>query len=125
MATFRNIIIAYFILGAVMMGGGAVTYEEAGVPQFFIEKSDGQLSPQDGPQETTSGIGGQIKASVDSFAGGLMIIWELVTGLFSYMNWPIVVLSANNAPPMAILLLGGPPTAAFYGSVVGLIRSSA
>lgn len=126
MARFRQYIIAYFILGAVMMGGGAVTYQEAGVPTFFIQEPDnGTVNATQEPQDNAGGIGGMIKSVVDSFTGGLILVWELVTGLFTFMNWPIVVLQSNNAPPMATVMLGGPFTAGFYGSVIGLVKSSA
>ncbi|WP_435125364.1 hypothetical protein [Halobaculum sp. D14] len=122
---FTNIILAYLIIGAVMWAGGAVAYGQSGVNQFFIQEDDGQLSPGEQPAQEVSGVGNTIKNVIASFGGPLVLIWNLVTGLLTWLNWPITVLLAVNAPPKVVVLLGGPMTASFYLSTIRVVRSSA
>jgi len=126
MVRFSNIILAYFVIGSVMIGGGAIDFQDAGVAQFFVEQDDsGELNPAQERQQDLEGIGGAVQSVVDAVVGPIILIYNLIVGLLAYLNWPLTVLASNNAPPMATLLVGGSLTAAFYLSIIRLIRVSA
>ena len=126
MPRFSDMIIAYLVIGAVMFGGGAISWDQSGVAQFFVSQDDdGGLSASDNTDENLTGISGALNSVVDMVAGPILVIWDLVVGLIAYLNWPIIVLLSNNAPPMLVLLLGVPFNAGFYLSVLRLLRVSA
>lgn len=126
MVNFGRVIMAYFVIGMVMFGGGAVGFQGTGVGKFFVDtNSAGQVTPADGPSSNANGIGAQLGNLVDSFIGGILVVWNLAVGLIGFLNWPIIVLTKVNAPPIAVMLLGGTFTVAFYVSIIKLIRSSA
>jgi hypothetical protein len=122
---FSTIILAYFVVGAVMFGGGAIDYEEAGVATFFVEEDGGTFGPDEETAGELEGLGGAIQQLLGEFIGAIQLVYNLIVSLLGFLNWPLVVLSSANAPPMAVLLLGGTFTAAFYMSVIRLIQSSA
>lgn len=122
---FSNLIMAYFVIGAVMWGGGAIDYQESGVAAFFVDNNSGDVAGSEQAESNLSGIGGAIQSVVDMFAGPLIIIWNLVVGLTAFMHWPIVVLEGNNAPPSVTVLLGGGFVVGFYMSLIGLVTRSA
>jgi len=121
---FTRIVLLYFVLGAVMFGGGAISFQEAGVAGFFVEDRADGFGPSDADDEL-SGLDGAITQLVGEFLGAIQLVYNLVVGLLGYLNWPIVVLLSHNAPPQAVLLLGGSFTAAFYLGVIRLVQSSA
>jgi len=122
---FSSIILAYFIIGAVMFGGGAITYQESGVASFFVEQDGGGFGPGQEAEDKLGGIGIAISNLLEEFIGGIQLVYNLIVGLLGFINWPIIVLVQTNAPPVAVLLIGGSFTVAFYGSVISLIRGSA
>ncbi|MCG1002859.1 MULTISPECIES: hypothetical protein [Halobacterium] len=122
---FSNIIMAYFVIGAVMFGGGAIQWNESGAAQFFVSNNSGDVSGADQAASNLGGIGGAIQSVIDMFAGPLIIVWNLIVGLLSFMHWPIIVLESNNAPPSVTILLGGAFVVAFYMSLIGLVTRSA
>lgn len=40
MVSFSNILVAYFVIGSVMVGGGAIDFQESGVPGFFVDETE-------------------------------------------------------------------------------------
>jgi len=122
---FTRVILLYFVLGAVMFGGGAISFEEAGVAVFFVEQDSGSFAATDKADEGLQGLGGAIQQLVGEFIGAVQLVYNLAVGLLGFMNWPIVVLLSNNAPPMAVLLIGGTLSVSFYLSVISLVRTSA
>jgi len=126
MVRFSNIVLAYLMIGAVMWAGGAVAWGDAGINQFFIDQSsDGTIEATQGPQEELGGVGSTIQNVIASFGAPLVLIWNLVTGIISWLNWPLAVLVSVNAPPRITVLVGGPMTAAFYLSIIRVVRTSA
>jgi hypothetical protein len=122
---FTRIILIYFVLGAVMFGGGAVSYDDTGVTQWFIEDSGQNVEASDNANENLSGLAGAITSLVGQVGGVVVLVWNLVVALVSFFNWPIVVCVENGVPPSVTVLLGGSPTVMFYGALVTLVRSSA
>jgi len=123
---FSQIVLAYLVIGAVMWAGGAVAWGDSGINQFFIEQGeDGTIEATQGPQSELGNVGATIQNVIASFGAPLVLIWNLVTGIISWLNWPIAVLVTVGAPPRIIVLLGGPFTAAFYLSIIRVVRTSA
>lgn len=122
---FGQIILAYFVVGAVMFGGGAIAFDEAGVAQFFVDQDGDTIETSDEASGALSNLGNAIGQLVNVALGAIQLIYNLVVGLLGFMNWPVLVLMSNNAPPMAVLLIGGTFQVAFYASVVRLVRVSA
>lgn len=122
---YANIILAYFVIGSVMFGGGAINYDESGVATFFVESDQGGFGPAEESTNDLEGIGGAITDLVGQAFGAIALVFNLIVGLLAFLHWPVVVLSSNNAPPMATLLLGGSFTVAFYMAVIRLVTASA
>lgn len=122
---FRDVIMAYFVIGAVMFGGGAISWDNVGAASMFVDNDNGNIGGSEESASNLGGIGGAIQSAVNMFLGGLIIAWNLIIGLLAFLHWPITVLDSNNAPPTITILLGGGFTAAFYMSLIGVvIRSS-
>lgn len=123
-----DIILAYFIIGAVMYGGGAINYEDAGLSQYFVDQDGNNFEVAEGNEEAAGVLqkfGQSVTDLIGVALGGIQLVFNLFTHLLGFMNWPIVVLLSNNAPPIAVLLIGGSLEVAFYGGVIRVIMSSA
>ena len=121
-----HIIMIYFIMGATMFGGGAVSYDNSGVTQFFVKQDgDGGVSPADGPESKLTGVSSVITNLIGAFGGPAILVWNLFVGLLAWMHWPVVVLIENAAPPRVTILLGGTLVVAFYMATIRLVKSSA
>jgi len=124
MARFGDVVLAYFVIGAIMWGGGAIQWAETGVNSFIIE--DPQTAEVN--EETSDKLesaGGPIREAAQSFGGPVLAVWNIVVQLIGALFWPVTVLQSVNAPPRIIVLLGGTPSIAFLGGALRLIRESA
>ncbi|RDZ99259.1 hypothetical protein DEQ92_20940 [Haloferax sp. Atlit-6N] len=122
---FSRIVLLYFVLGAVMFGGGAVSYDDSGVTKYFIDQDGDDVEAGEQPSSNLQGVAGAITSLVGQVGGATVLVWNLAVGVVSFLNWPVVVFIENGAPPTVTVLLGGAPTVMFYGSLVTLVRSSA
>lgn len=121
-----NIVLIYFVIGAVMFGGGAVTWDNSGPSQFFIDiDSEGDVSPADEPGDQLTGVSSVITNLVGAFGGPAILVWNLFVGLIGYIHWPVIVLLENQAPPRVTVLLGGTLQVAFYMATIRMVRTSA
>jgi len=120
-----NIIVIYFVIGAVMFGGGAVAFDDSGLTQFFVDMSGGDVDASNQTGENLTGVSGAITSLVGSFGGPAILVWNLFAGLVAFLNWPLFVLIDSGAPPRVTVLLGGTLTVAFYMAAIRLVRSSA
>ncbi len=130
MARFSSILIVYFIIGAVMWGGGAIVWADAGVGNFIIdEPSDFDDPNAQGVNSEASGalekLGQPIQNLVGTIGGGLIAIWNLMVQFIGYLFWPITVLQSAGAPTRVVVLGGGSLVIAFIGSFIRTIRTSA
>jgi len=124
MARFSAILLAYFVIGAVMWGGGAIVWADSGVGGLIItDPADGDVNRETGEQLEQSS--GPIENAITSFGAPLLAIWNLLVKFIGYLFWPITVLQSANAPPRVVVLLGGSFTVVFLGAVIRLIRRSA
>lgn len=122
---FSTIILLYFVIGVVMFGGGAIDWSESGAATWFVDYEDGVMDASNNAEGELSGLKGAITAIVNAVAGPILLIYNLVVGLLTFIHWPIIVLSSNNAPPAVIALLGGAFQVGFYMSFIRLLRVSA
>ena len=120
-----EIVIVYFVVGALLFGGGVVSWDNSGPTQYFVDISGGDVEADNGPSDNLSGVSGAITSLVGSFGGPVILVWNLFAGLVAFLNWPLFVLGDANAPPRVTLMLGGTLTVMFYMSVIRLVRSSA
>lgn len=122
-----DVVLIYFVIGAVMAGAGHVDIgasggQGAGIAGFFVEEDgNGDLQPRQNTSDNLDKSGGAIASIVSLAVGAIVLVWNLASSLFTFINWPIFVLLQKNAPPMAVLVLGGSFTAAFYMAVIGLV----
>jgi len=122
---FTRLVVLYFVLGAVMFGGGAVTWDDTGPTKYFVSNDAVGVSPDDRARQNLGGVAGAISSLVGQFGAPLILVWNLVVGLVSFLNWPLFVMMENSVPPRVTVLLGGSLTVMFYGGIVRLVRSSA
>lgn len=120
-----DVVMVYFVIAAVMVGGGAIDLGDAGIVTYFIEEDDtGGFEGASNPADQIDETGGAITTVVSLAVGGIVLVWQLILALLNFMFWPIATLTQNNAPPMAVLLLGGGFTAAFYMAVASTVMRS-
>jgi hypothetical protein len=122
---FTRMIVVYFVLGALMFGGGAVTWDDSGPTKYFISQDATGVSADEQTRQNLGGVAGAITSLVGQVGAPLILVWNLIVGLVSFLNWPIFVLAENSVPPRVTILLGGTLTVMFYGSIARLIRRSA
>lgn len=124
MATFRNIILVYVVIGIVMYGGGAIAFGDIGPTKVFVEQDeDGDLSANEETRTLLGQVDGAIESALTTVGGaGLVAVYNLLTGLIGFVLWPITVLRGGGAPWDITLLFGTPPVAAFFGAFIALIR---
>ena len=123
---FSHIIMAYFLIGAIMWAGGAIPWSNAGLGEIVVDDpTNGTEGINNETAEDLESTGGPIQEAISSVGGGaLLAVWKLIRGLVSFMFWPMSVLISNGAPPQVWVVLGGVPTVAFYGAFIRLIRTS-
>lgn len=122
-----QIVMAYFVIGVTMFGGGAIAFSETGVATWVVDYNTtaGTVSPSNNTTENVEGTGGAIESIVNLAVGTVLLVWNLFVALVAFMHWPILVLYSNSAPPVATMLFGGGFTLAFYLSLIRLVRTSA
>lgn len=117
-----DVIMAYFVIGAVMWGGGALAFDDAGVMSIFVDSDDGDIAADGGAVDDLQEQQGIIQQTAALAVGGLVFVMNLLADIISFMNWPLVVFLQNNAPPTLTVLLGGSFTAGFYLSMLSLLK---
>lgn len=125
MVQFSRIIVAYFIVGAVLWGGGLLPYSESGITTLFVSSPDNGTEINNGTAGQLEDAAGPIQEAAESIGGGAVLaVFNLLTAFIGFLFWPTTALIHMNAPPRAIVL-GSALTVAFFGSVLRVIRSSA
>jgi len=119
-----NIVFAYFVIGAVMLGGGVVAQDEAGVVKAVITNDGGNVQPNEDLSANVTKQDSVIGGVVSAFGGGLLIVWNLAKLLFKFIHWPIFAFTENNAPPSITILLGGGMTLSLYLAILGMVMRS-
>lgn len=126
MVRFSSILIAYFVVGAVMWGGGVISWDNAGIGSYIIDDptaEEDQLS-NDAVNDLKN-LGGPIGNIVGTLGGGLVAVWSIMSKFIGFLFWPITVLLATGAPPRVVVLGGGTLSIAFIASFLRTVRGSA
>ena len=124
MGRFSSILIVYFLLGAVMWGGGALDWSEAGVGQYIIDDPATDTVSQNASDDLES-LGGPIQNVTGTLGGGLIAIWNLMAKFLAYLFWPVTALQAAGAPSRVVVTAGGGVSMAFIAAFIRTIRGSA
>ena len=124
MARFSDVTLFYFVSGVMMYGGGALDFQEAGIATKLFTTEGGTFAPTGLIQSSLSDATGALDTLTQMTLGGIQLIMNLVSLLFDFLHWPVIALNSTNAPPMAVLLIGGSLVLAFYISIVGLFTRS-
>jgi len=120
-----RVVMAYFVMGAVMWGAGVIAWDEAGVGQLLIQNADSDAEVNQQTREDLSQLGGPIQTALSTVqSAGLVAIWNVLVKLVGYLNWPLVVMLSVDAPPRVAVIAGGTPTMAFWVSFIRLVRTS-
>jgi len=117
---FGPILVAYFLIGVVMWGGGVIAWQDAGLAQEFIDPSGGNVSTNDSTARQLEQTGGVIDQAASSLAGPVILIWNLITNFLRFLFWPTSVMIAVNAPPR-LTALASVLTVAFFVAIIGLL----
>lgn len=117
-----DVVIVYFVVGVIMVGGGALDLSDAGIANFFVEEEDdGEFTGGTDPSGQIDDTDSAVQTVVSLAVGGALLVWNFIKGLFVYLFWPLVTLYQVGAPPMATLLIGGGFTTAFYLGIAGML----
>jgi len=125
MSRFSDMLLAYFVIGAVMWGGGAIAWQDSGVGGLIIKDTTDGVSVNENTSQQLERSGGPIREAAKSMGGPILAIWNFVAQFIGYLFWPVTVLQTANAPPRVVVLLGGSLSTMFLGAIVRLIRRSA
>lgn len=119
-----EIAVAYFVLGAVMFGGGAIPFDDTGLTQVMLtQDGDGEVSIASGFADQWESITTS-PTVFDSLGGAMIMIWDILVLILGGAFWPVLVLLAVNAPTEVVLLGGGSISFAFIVAGLRFIRSS-
>jgi len=119
-----SILMAYLIIGAVMWGGGVIAYDDAGVAGYLVEDPEAQELNENVTDELQNSRGPIQEAAGAIGGGGLLAVWNLVSGLFGFFFWPVTTLMNLGAPPAATVLLGGTLSLGFLLGIIRIVASS-
>lgn len=116
----------YFILGVVMWGSGLIGWGELGLVEFFFNnpETSGGLA-NESVQAELVGTDNRLGDVAGGLVGPILAVWGLVTGVVTFLFWPVFTLAAMNAPPELTLLLGGTPVVGMFLGVIRTVRESA
>lgn len=119
---FQKVILAYFVMGALLWGGGVIQWGETGMVGYLM---DSPTSVNEDTSDELRSVGGPIQQAVGDLTGGLVAIWNILVQFVGYLFWPILTLQSVSAPPRATVLVGGSMTVAFIGAFIRIVRQSA
>jgi len=126
MVRFGEVVLTYFVIGAVMWGAGLIDGGQLGVADIFFDISqNGTVQASQEPQGLLEAMGNSIVDVAGGLVGPVLAVWNVITELIAVLFWPVVTLRSTGAPPSVVVLLGGTPTVAFFMGVVRTVRESA
>lgn len=127
MARLTDMMMTYFVTGALMWAAGYLEWTESdvGLADFLLTVGSGNVTGDESVRTNLTDMGGPIGNIVNTLGGGLLAVWNVIENLVDFVFWPITTLQATGAPPEVVVLMGGPPTLAFFGGFILLVRGSA
>ena len=128
MVRFSQIALAYFVIGAVMWGGGVVAWQDSGIGTLFVDdpSANGQTQVNSDTADDLEGAGGPIQEAASSagIGGGLLAVWNMLIQFIAFLFWPITTFDGANAPATITVIFGGTPTVAFFLGALRVLRES-
>lgn len=125
MVRLGEVVIAYFLIGALMWAGGVIDWQEAGVGSVFVDPEGNATSTNASTGEQLEQAGGPIQQAANTVSGGgLLAVWGLVTSILAFLFWPVTVLQSVQAPSEIVVLVGGPLVVAFFMAIILTIRGA-
>lgn len=121
---FDTIVLAYFVIAAMMWGGGVLDYEETGMTQLMITNNESGVGANPAIQNQVEQIEGN-SGLIGTLGGGILLVWDLFIQFLGAMLWPITGLNAVGAPPVVTVALGGPFFLAFVITIIVLLMRRA
>lgn len=126
MVRLGEVVLTYFVIGAVLWGSGIIDGSNLGVANIFFDVAgDGSIQQAQQAETLLDQMGNSIQDVAGGIVGPILAIWSVIRQLISVLFWPVVALASNNAPPSVVMLLGGTPTVAFFMGVIRAVRESA
>ena len=126
MVRFGEVVLTYFVIGAVMWGAGLIDGGQLGVADIFFDISqNGAVQASEEPQGLLDAMGNSIVDVAGGLVGPVLAVWNVITELIAVLFWPVVTLQTTGAPDSVVILLGGTPTVAFFMGVIRTVRESA
>ena len=126
MVRFGEVVLTYFVIGAVMYGAGLIDGGQLGVADIFFNISEtGAVTASQEPQGLLDAMGNSIVDVAGGLVGPVLAVWNVITELIAVLFWPVVTLRTTGAPDSVVVLLGGTPTVAFFMGVIRTVRESA
>ena len=122
---FTHVIMAYFMIGVVLWGGGVLSWGGVGVAGVLIDNPDEEDLGEDSIEDIESTWGPVAQLADTVTGGGLVAAVEFISGLVSFLFWPITVLIGVGAPTEVWVFLGGGLPFAFYASIIRILRGTA
>jgi hypothetical protein len=122
---FSNIALAYFVIAAMMWGGGAINWDDSGLAKLMLtnDEEDG-LKASPAVSGAIEGINSN-SGLIGTLGGGLLIIWDVLIMIIGATFWPVTVLIGKDTPLEVVVALGGSLTFAFLMAFIRLMRRSA
>lgn len=121
-------VMAYFMIGALLFGGGAIPAEETGLVGTFVDfDNEGVNEEEVGTDEggLLSNLVGPVENALNTVAGGgLIAVLNKIDAFLGFVAWPWTVMSYWNAPFIVRMLVAGPLTVAFTVGGLRVLRSS-
>jgi hypothetical protein len=115
------VLLAYFVMAAVMFGGGLIQAEDAqplGLAYDEDELESGDVEPEQDQYRNTFE---NFISYITPLVGILVAAINFLVTVVAFINWPIFALSTAGAPLRVIVLLGGTMTAMFYMAAIAFL----
>lgn len=122
---FAHWLMVYFLMDAVMWGGGAIAWDKVGVGALVLDVDGSKVEANESTTGDLEKIGGPIQEAQTSVSGGgLIAILYIVFKVLGFIFWPIAVTISQGMPIEVIVLLGGTPSIGMLGAAIQMIRRS-
>lgn len=105
-----HVVMAYFVVGAFLWGGGAVSFDQIGIGSLIISTVDtgGNVETNEETAGQLENTGGPVEQALNTVSGGgLIAAWNFAINFLAFFFWPITTLEQVNAPVEVTVSLGG------------------
>lgn len=119
-----QVLIAYFLVGALMWGGGVIDWADAGVADLIVTPGNNSVQTNSSTGGDVTGLDDPIRSS-DSDVGLLTALLGLIAKLAGYLFWPVTVLLSVEAPAEIVVIAGGGMSVAFLGALMRFVSRQA